>query len=393
IGLPLITHNRWIDPQSPDRDRYHISGFAALDPAWWHDVMTYLAASGVATYEQDWLSVIYEHSPELAATAGAGDAFSDGMAHAAQEQGLTLQYCMPLPRHFLEGARYPNLTSIRVSGDRFARDRWDSFLYTSRLASALGICPWSDLSMSAEADNLLVATLSTGLVGIGDRIGAERRTSLLRAVRADGVIVKPDSALVPLDAMYRAAASAPMIAAARGDHSGVQSRYVFAYSRSARPAHAEFTPAQLGLTRDAYVYDYRSRIALRVQATDPFGFELPAGGSAYFVVVPVGRGGLALFGDAARFVPNGAKRVAALAADGPRLSATVTFAPQEQSVRLFGYAPRRPTITAATGSVGEVSFDARSGRFEADVAPGPEREVESPGNDPVRRATLTVNAE
>src|SRR5208283_1300752 len=32
IGLPLITHNRWIDPASPYHQRYEISGVAAVDP-------------------------------------------------------------------------------------------------------------------------------------------------------------------------------------------------------------------------------------------------------------------------------------------------------------------------------------------------------------------------
>jgi len=47
-----------------------------------------------------------------------------------------------------------------VSDDRFSRERWDSFLYTSRLAAALGVWPWADVFMSTERDNLLIATLS-----------------------------------------------------------------------------------------------------------------------------------------------------------------------------------------------------------------------------------------
>jgi hypothetical protein len=231
VGLALITHNRWIDPASPYHERYRISGFAALDPAWWRDTMAYLSAANVVTYEQDWLNVIYDHSPQLAADPAAGSAFTDRMANAAREAGLTLQYCMPQPRHFLQGARYQNLTSIRVSGDRLERGKWDAFLYTSRLASALEIWPWTDVFMSREADNLLLATLSAGMVGIGDPLGEEDRAGLLRAVRADGVIVKPDTPLVPLDAMYTASAGGPMLAAAHTAHGALRSSYVFAYDR------------------------------------------------------------------------------------------------------------------------------------------------------------------
>jgi hypothetical protein len=87
------------------------------------------------TYEQDWLNVIYERSAELVTGLSAGDAFTDGMASAAREQGMSLQYSMALPRHFLQGSRYGNLTTIRVSGDGLTRDKWDAFLYTSRRKS------------------------------------------------------------------------------------------------------------------------------------------------------------------------------------------------------------------------------------------------------------------
>jgi len=62
-------------------------------------------------------------------------------------------------------------------------------------------------------------------------------------------------------------------------------------------------------------------------------------------VAAVSRAGIALLGDEGKFVPDGRKRIAALDDEPDRLIATVTFAPQEKSVRLFGYATRRPTIT------------------------------------------------
>jgi len=390
VGLALITHNRWIDPASPYHERYRISGYAALDPAWWHDVMAYLAAANVVTYEQDWLNVIYDHSPELAADREAGSAFTDGMANAARDAGLTLQYCMPEPRHFLQGARYANLTTIRVSGDRLERDKWDAFLYTSRLASALQIWPWTDVFMSRETDNLLIATLSAGMVGIGDRLGEEDKSALLRAVRADGVIVKPDTPLVPLDGMYTASADRPMLAAAHTAHGALRSSYVFAYARSPAAAGAAFTPAEVGVPQPALVYDARRGVARRLAAQQRFSFALAGGASAYFIVVPRSRSGIALLGDAGLFVPDGRKRIAALEDARERLTATIIFAPQESSVRLFGYAPHRPAVTAEIGRVDALEFDERTGRFEVQIFPGVEPRTEQPGNDPVRRAMISL---
>jgi len=391
VGLPLIAHNRWIDPASPYHQRYRISGFAALDPDWWREIIGYLSSAQVVTYEQDWLNVIYEHSPELAASPQA-DAFSDGMARAAQENGLSIQYSMALPRQFLQGTRYGNLTTIRVSGDHFGREKWDTFLYTSRLASALGIWPWCDVFMSRQTDNLLLATLSAGMVGIGDRIGAEDKKNLLHAVRTDGVIVKPDTPLVPLDAMYTAGSRRPMIAAAHTDHGALRTGYVFSYGRAFEVVNVAFTPAQVGVPRDVYVYDARHRTARRLAASDAFTFALAPNETAYFVVSPVARAGIALLGDEGKFVPDGRKRIAALSDEPDRLTATVMFAPLEPSVRLFGYAPRRPSVTAQTGSVGELDFDQRTGRFEVSVSPGPKTGLEGPGNDPVRQAIVSLRS-
>jgi hypothetical protein len=144
--------------------------------------------------------------------------------------------------------------------------------------------------------------------------------------------------------------------------------------------------------RDAYVYDARKRTARRLAASDAFTFVLASNETAYFVVAPVARAGMALLGDEGKFVPDGRKRIAALSDEPDRLTATVMFAPLEQSVRLFGYAPRRPVVTAQTGSVGELDFDRRTGRFEVSVSPGPEAGLEGPGNDPVRQAVVSLQS-
>jgi hypothetical protein len=403
VGLALITHNRWIDPASPYHAHYEISGIAAIDPGFWREIMGYVSSANVVTYEQDWLNVIYKYSPALGTSPTAGNAFTDGMAQAAQEKGMSLQYCMALPRHFLQGTRYGNLTTIRTSDDRLTRSKWDSFLYASRLASALGIWPWADVFMSTETDNVLIATLSGGIVGNGDKIGAENKENLLRAVRSDGVIIKPDAPLLPIDGMYTSDAAAmrtadgasslpPMIAAAHTDHGALRTAYVYAYSRGSEVATAAFTPAQVGVSRDVYLYDAHARTARRLAASERFTFDLAANSTAYFLLVPVSSAGVALFGDDAKFVPDGRKRIASIVKASNRLIVTVTFAPQEKAVRLFGYAMRRPSITAQSGSAGEVAFDEKTGRFEVSVSPSLERVSEPPGNDPVQHAIVSIDS-
>jgi len=392
VGLPLITHNRWIDPASPYHQTYQISGFAAVDPRWWNHIIGYIADAGVVCYEQDWLNVIYEHSPALKTVPGMGEEFTDGMAHAAQKRGLSLQYCMPLPRYFLQGSGYGNLTTMRVSGDRFMAARWDAFLYTSRLAAAIGSWPWTDVFMSTETDNLLIATLSGGMVGIGDEIGTENAANLRLAARADGVLVKPDVPLLPIDSVYLAEAAGdlkpPMIAATHTDHGALRTAYVFAYSRDSDAQEISFAPEALGLAGEVMVLDTRAQSANRQSAKTPIAFELSPGFTAYYEIAPVGRSGIAFFGDEGKFVSNGLKRIAALDDSPGGLTATVVFAAQEKGVTLLGYAPRRPQVRARDARVADLRYDAATGRFTVLVSPSGEPSSEPAGGDPIRRAEV-----
>jgi len=81
-----------------------------------------------------------------------------------------------------------------------------------------------------------------------------------------------------------------------------------------------------GVPRDVYVYDARKRTARRLAASDAFTFILASNETAYFVVAPVARAGIALLGDEGKFVPDGRKRIAALSDEPDRLTATVMFA-------------------------------------------------------------------
>ena len=392
-GLGLITHNRWIDPASPYHERYKISGFAAVDPKWWDDIMSYLAAGGVFCYEQDWLNEIYYHSPELQTTPGLGDAFADNMAYAARTKGISLQYCMALPRFFLQGSRYSNLTSIRTSDDRFGRSRWDNFLYVSQLARAVGIWPWADVFMSGETNNLLISALSAGMVGTGDAIGRENKENLLRVARPDGVLVKPDESLVPLDSVYVDQANGqknPMLAWTYSDHGALRTAYVFAYNRQQTDAEASFVPEELGLTGKVCVLDVRSGDAAFQSARKPVEVSFKPEATAYYMIAPVNRSGLAFFGDEGKYVSNGRQRIAALDDAKEKLTVTTTFAAGEKSVHLFGYAKKAPKVVAQTGSVRTVNYDDKTQRFSVEVMPAPE--IINSGRDPIQTAVVAFES-
>ena len=387
LGLPLITHNRWIDDRSPYREKYAISGNVTTDRRLWSRWMRYLRASGVRAYQQDWLSG--PAVPERNLTSGGR--FMDAMAQAAGQAGITLHYCMPLPRHFLQGTRYFNLLTIRVSGDRFDKQHWASFLFNGRLASALGEWPWTDVFISSEMSNLLLSTLSASIVGVGDALGQFDRTNLLRVVRADGVIVKPDDSITPLDSAYIAQANnrgLPLLAAAQTRHEGSITSYVFAFGQTAEPRTASFLPSVLGYKGPVYAYNYFDERGMYVEPWQAVEFVVPDNG-AYWIIVPVGASGVGFLGDAGKFVSNGRNRVAHIMDTGT-LAARVVFSAGERRLHLYGFSLVRPAIQVTRAAVENLAYDSRTQLFHFDL-------VAKPGTSPVvtlwaypKRASVTV---
>jgi len=370
LGVPLVTHARWIDPSSPYRTLYKMSGNVVTDPAYWETVATYLANSGVATFEQDWLDD--KAHTDFNLTDGA--AFLDNMAASMARRNLTMQYCMAAAKHFLQGSKYSNLTTIRTSGDHLQRDRWTDFLYASRLGSALGAWPFTDNLLSTETSQLLLATLSAGPVGIGDQIGSINVPNLLHTVRRDGVIVKPDVPLTPTEASYSNMAhstDAPQIAYSWSDFGALRTNYVFAFTQG-KNALAKFSPSDLGINGQVYVYDYFAGTGQLAQAGDAIQKQI-SGDALYLVLAPVGPSGIAILGDADQFVTMGKKRVTAFTDHGAA-RVTVAFAAGETSRTITGYAPAAPIVLAMEGaSVGPVAYDAATHLFRVPVMAGNNR--------------------
>ena len=366
LGIPLMTHSRWIDPSSPYRQQYKMSGNVSTDPLYWADVAHYLSVSGVTAYEQDWLYNEAQSNFNLTDP----EAFLDNMSGALAQQNVNMQYCMPSGRHFLESARYSNLTTIRVSPDRFDRTRWRDFVYASRLASALGIWPFTDVFMSTETDNLLLATLSAGPVGVGDAIGTMSASNLLRAVRPDGVIVKPDVPLTPIDASFQSDSQnlqAPLISSTYSDFGGLRAYYLFAFPQGSN-TQAVFQLSDLGVNQPAYLYNFADGTGRLVQPGDVLS-EPVTNNWIYQEAAPIGYSGIAVIGDTAQFVPLGKKRIPQLSDDGT-VHLTVAFARSENARTIEGYSPDAPTIIPIAGNVGAVVYNPQSQRFQVTVMPG-----------------------
>jgi hypothetical protein len=390
VGLPLITHARWIDPNSPYRKNFKSSGLAIVDPLWWNNIAAYLKNSGIITYEQDWLDRIYKYSPAFSSNVDTANEFLDNMSRSCLEQGITLQYCMPYAAYFMQGCRYPNLTTIRVSDDRFNFGHWNDFIYTSQLAACLQIWPWTDVFKSTETGNVLLATLSAGPVGIGDLMGWETKTNIMQAVRADGVIVKPDVPIVPMDRSYIADAqkkAAPLIANTRTQHGKITTTYLVAVNRPhTEGGDVNFSLPELDINGSAYVYNYFTGAAERLDLGGTFTAPLDKYSYAFYVIAPIGESGIAFLGDRDKFVGTGRQRITGLNESTGRLTVEVVLAENEGGITLHGYAATKPAVSVTEAKTEPVDYDSATGHFSVKVIPT--GSVDNSAADPVRHLTV-----
>jgi hypothetical protein len=279
---------------------------------------------------------------------------------------------MPLPRHFLQSTKYSNLMTTRVNFDHFMPQRYPHFFYSTRLASALGEWPWTDVYMSSEENNLLLSTLTGGMVGVGDAIGSENVANLRKVVRSDGVIVKPDLPIVLIDRSVIEEArgiDAPQVGSTFSDHgNGQRMSYVFSWAKDgAANTTASFSAAELGYSGRVYLYSFLTGAGRTLDAGATFS-EALQNGFGYWIVTPIGPSGIGFLGDAGKYVAAGKKRVTRWSDDGT-VKVDLAFAAGEGAVTLHGYAPAAPTVSASVGTAGAVQWDAQSQLFSVAVTP------------------------
>lgn len=373
LGLPLVTHARWISPASPYHTEFKMSGNVVIDPKFWKQTADYLRKAGVVTYEQDWL----DHNAQTELNLHDPPLFLGEMAKAMGHEGLTIQYCMPLPSDYMASTLYPSVQTIRTSRDGFERTKWDSFLYDSRLASAVGLWPWTDAFFSKDLGSLVIATLSAGPVGVGDAIGEADAKNLMAVVRPDGVIVKPDVPLLPVDDMYASDAAdkgTPMVATAVTDFGDLQVQYVFAYPRKLSDTEVTVPLTALGISGSVFAYDWVMHCGQLIPQGGSLRMEFKDGW-AYWVLSPVSREGIALLGDTRKIVPLGKGRIPAVRDQG-EVVAVVKFAPDESVLTISGYASHRPKLDASSGEIKNVTYNEQTQVFAVQVLPARSNEAE-----------------
>jgi hypothetical protein len=174
--------------------------------------------TGMVSFEPDFMNQNYNCVKEFVESAGLAREWQMGMATAALEMNLTVQWCYATPTDILGALEMPAVTNFRVSNDFCYGESWrvgvsslivwaaggfpsKDTLWTSNNAKfSVGGCPWTpDHETPAAALHVVIALMSTGPVGISDMEGGTNVTLIKRAITEDGTLLKPSKPISLVD--------------------------------------------------------------------------------------------------------------------------------------------------------------------------------------------------
>jgi len=171
---------------------------------------------GMTNFEIDYQVTNYFWFGEFQNVAGSAREWLLGMGRAASLFNITIQYCMSLPRNFLQSVEIQAVTNIRASGDYLYPENYE-FGPSSMLAFALGVAPSKDTFWTSENEpnnsyfgrtepntalQTLIAIWSTGPVGLGDGVGMTNKELVMKTCMKDGRLLQPDRPSTPIDTYY-----------------------------------------------------------------------------------------------------------------------------------------------------------------------------------------------
>jgi hypothetical protein len=266
---PLVAHIRHLSSSSPMAAEVpvHVDGpyAAPMTPEPYERWLDQCVAWGVETFEHDWMVEVFYGVRGLRARPGLARAWQEGIDRAARERGITLQWCMASPADFAQTTTLRQVTSVRTSGDHgyiaTPGQLWTWFCVTNTLARSLGLAPFKDVFRTdpevAEGNGeieALLSVMSTGPVGLGDRVGRCDASIVARTCRADGVLVKPHVPIAACDpSMFTNPGfrRTPLVADTWSDHPAGRWTYLLVAHANpdAEPVTAVMDLAALAVTR------------------------------------------------------------------------------------------------------------------------------------------------
>jgi hypothetical protein len=206
----------------------------------------------------------------------------------------------------------------------------------------------------------LLSALSTGPVGLGDRVGRMEPALARRTCRADGLLVKPHTAIAAIDeTLLSGPAFNPTLLVAECTSEHPAGSWTYLVAMHAHPGDdsisgeislasvsgnegvtgVESSPENRGLT-DVVAWNWRAGTATRLAPDATIPVRLEREGWTFHVLAPVLASGLAVVGDITKFVTAGDARIEVSdMSDGVRL----VVKGAGEVVTITGWAEATPT--------------------------------------------------
>ena len=233
LGYPISAHGRhWSNENDYLKDYKFLIGNDSftearfslpLEERFWDDLFQNAKKWGLISYQQDHLNDQWlKMGDSLLQSATVADQWLFQMNRAAARHDINILYCMPMVKHVMASTALDQVRYLRVSPDYHfdASPQWligmtnmlaevvglggfkDTF-YTTSFQPGGGNSDWYSVNETRTELQSLVATFSSGQVGPGDGIGYMNRDLIMKSCNDNGLILRPENTLKPIDSSIK----------------------------------------------------------------------------------------------------------------------------------------------------------------------------------------------
>ncbi|KAG7340586.1 hypothetical protein IV203_024129 [Nitzschia inconspicua] len=177
--------------------------------------------AGMKSFETDFMNQNVNCVGDFVRSYRAADDFLRGMADAASDLHIPIQWCYASPNEVFSSLSMPSVTNFRVSFD-FCYGKSYDIGESSLLVWALGAAPSKDTVWSTDNNHtetpgcswtpdhetiaaelhVILALMTTGPFGLSDGTGMTNATLVQRAIAKDGTLLQPIKPITAVDSTF-----------------------------------------------------------------------------------------------------------------------------------------------------------------------------------------------
>ena len=250
LQTPMQLIVKWFTDDNEYKSSYRFEGnnVGGADSArFWKAQLTRLVnTAGLKSLVWDGLDFTWMSSDARVNNTHEQDTADAGLAGAAFALKLPMRVDTALPSDVLGSGRFGAYTAQRVTGDAnphdyFEANNWLQYASNAIIPASMGVRPmldvlwtngsaqfgdprWKNCSRKNVRHDLSIAVMSAGPVGFGDLLNGTDQAVLTRAMRTDGVLLKPCFPILRVDRWFTSSGGSEIWAAVSGPAGGTNAR-------------------------------------------------------------------------------------------------------------------------------------------------------------------------